>query len=147
MDMEAEARRAHPRIEATAACGICIVKVQNTGRMLRSCCTPIEEGMDILTETPEIVQVRRGIMELTLSRHPNECLTCLRNQNCELQSLAADFGTWSATQGSHFTYAVQSSASTYTLTASASQGPACTLTLASGNVRNAPDTCPVLGAW
>lgn len=62
-------------------------------------------------------------------------------------TLAADFGTWSATQGSHFTYAVQSSASTYTLTASASQGPACTLTLASGNVRNAPDTCPVLGAW
>jgi NADH-quinone oxidoreductase subunit G len=82
----------HPDLEATAACGICIVKVQNTGRMLRSCCTPIEEGMDILTETPEIVQVRRGIMELTLSRHPNECLTCLRNQNCELQSLAADFG-------------------------------------------------------
>jgi NADH-quinone oxidoreductase subunit G len=48
--------------------------------------------MDILTETPEIVEVRRGVLELTLSRHPNECLTCLRNQNCELQALAADFG-------------------------------------------------------
>ncbi|WP_370675432.1 NADH-dependent [FeFe] hydrogenase, group A6 [Pleomorphomonas sp. PLEO] len=82
----------HPDLEATGACGICIVKVKNTGRMLRSCCTPLDEGMDILTETPEIVQVRRGILELTLSRHPNECLTCLRNQNCELQALAADFG-------------------------------------------------------
>lgn len=82
----------HPDLEATAACGICIVKVNNTGKMLRSCCTPIETGMDILTETPEIVEVRRGVLELTLSRHPNECLTCLRNQNCELQSLAADFG-------------------------------------------------------
>lgn len=82
----------HPDLEATAACGICIVKVNNTGKMLRSCCTPIETGMDILTETPEIVEVRRGVLELTLSRHPNECLTCLRNQNCELQALAADFG-------------------------------------------------------
>lgn len=82
----------HPDLEATGACGICIVKVENTGKMLRSCCTPLDEGMDILTETPEIVEVRRGILELTLSRHPNECLTCLRNQNCELQALAADFG-------------------------------------------------------
>lgn len=82
----------HPDLEATGACGICIVKVKNTGKMLRSCCTPIDEGMDILTETPEIVEVRRGVLELTLSRHPNECLTCLRNQNCELQALAADFG-------------------------------------------------------
>lgn len=82
----------HPDLEATGACGICIVKVKNTGKMLRSCCTPLDEGMDILTETPEIVEVRRGILQLTLSRHPNECLTCLRNQNCELQALAADFG-------------------------------------------------------
>jgi NADH-quinone oxidoreductase subunit G len=82
----------HPDLDATAACGICIVKIKNTGKMLRACCTPIEEKMDILTETPEIVGVRRGVLELTLSRHPNECLTCLRNQNCELQSLAADFG-------------------------------------------------------
>lgn len=82
----------HPDLEATGACGICIVKVKNTGKMLRSCCTPIDDGMDILTETPEIVEVRRGVLELTLSRHPNECLTCLRNQNCELQALAADFG-------------------------------------------------------
>lgn len=82
----------HPDLEATGACGICIVKVRNTGKMLRSCCTPIDEGMDILTETPEIVEVRRGVLELTLSRHPNECLTCLRNLNCELQALAADFG-------------------------------------------------------
>lgn len=82
----------HPDLEASGACGICIVKVQNNGKMLRSCCTPIDQGMDILTETPEIVEVRRGVLELILSRHPNECLTCLRNQNCELQELAADFG-------------------------------------------------------
>jgi len=82
----------HPDLDATAACGLCIVQIKNNGKMLRACCTPIENKMDILTETPEIVQVRRSVLELTLSRHPNECLTCLRNHNCELQSLAADFG-------------------------------------------------------
>ena len=82
----------HPDLDATAACGICIVQIKNNGKMLRACCTPIEDKMDILTETPEIVEVRRSVLELTLSRHPNECLTCLRNQNCELQTLAADFG-------------------------------------------------------
>ena len=82
----------HPDLDATAACGICIVQIKNNGKMLRACCTPVEDKMDILTETPEIVEVRRSVLELILSRHPNECLTCLRNQNCELQSLAADFG-------------------------------------------------------
>ena len=82
----------HPDLDATAACGICVVQNKSNGRMMRACCTPIEDKMDILTETPEIVQVRRSVLKLTLSRHPNECLTCLRNQNCELQTLAADFG-------------------------------------------------------
>ncbi len=86
----------HPDLDATAACGICIVQVKNNNKMLRACCTPIEDKMDILTETPEIVDVRRSVLELILSRHPNECLTCLRNRNCELQTLAADFGlSWS----------------------------------------------------
>jgi iron-only hydrogenase group A len=65
--------------------------VKNSGKMLRACCTAIEDKMDILTETPEIVAVRRSVVELLLSRHPNECLSCLRNHNCELQTLAADF--------------------------------------------------------
>ena len=82
----------HPDLDATAACGICIVQIKSNGKMLRACCTPIENKMDILTETPEIVDVRRSALELILSRHPNECLTCLRNQNCELQTMAADFG-------------------------------------------------------
>jgi len=85
----------HPDLDATAACGLCIVQIKNTGKMLRACCTAIEDKMEVLTETPEIVDVRRSVLELILSRHPNECLTCLRNQNCELQTLAADFGlTW-----------------------------------------------------
>ena len=60
--------------------------------MLRACCTPIEHGMKIITHDPEIVEVRRTVLELILSNHPNDCLKCGRNQSCELQNLAADFG-------------------------------------------------------
>jgi iron-only hydrogenase group A len=82
----------HPDLPATAACGICIVKAKNSNKMLRACCTPIEENMEITTHDTEIVNVRRSVIELILSKHPNECLTCGRNGNCELQKLASDFG-------------------------------------------------------
>jgi iron-only hydrogenase group A len=82
----------HPDLDATAACGMCIVRIAGSNKMLRACCTPMEAGMDITTEDPEIIQVRRTVIEMILSKHPNECLTCGRNQNCELQTLAADFG-------------------------------------------------------
>lgn len=82
----------HPDLDATAACGICIVKVKGSPKMLRACCTPLEDGMEIITHDPEIVEVRRTVIELIMSKHPNECLTCGRNQDCELQRLAAEFG-------------------------------------------------------
>jgi len=75
-----------------AACGICVVKAEKNPKLLRSCCTPIEEGMSIITSDPEIVQVRKTVIELILSTHPDDCLQCPRNGQCELQSLAADFG-------------------------------------------------------
>lgn len=81
----------HPDLDATAACGLCIVRIKATGRTLRACCTPLENGMDIATHDPEIVNVRRGIVEMIMSKHPNECVTCARNQNCELQTVCADF--------------------------------------------------------
>ncbi len=82
----------HPDLRATGACGVCIVKIKGSQKMVRACCTPLEENMEITTHDPEIVAVRRSVIELILSRHPNECLTCGRNQNCELQKLASDFG-------------------------------------------------------
>jgi iron-only hydrogenase group A len=82
----------HPDLTASAACGICIVKVKGSQKMLRACCTPVEKGMEILTHDPEIVEIRRSVIELILSNHPNDCLKCARNNNCELQKLVADFG-------------------------------------------------------
>jgi len=75
-----------------AACGICIVKVEKSPKMLRACCTPLEEGMNVITHDPEIVQVRKTVIELILSTHPDDCLQCPRNQSCELQTLAQEFG-------------------------------------------------------
>ncbi len=82
----------HPDLPATAACGICVVRIKGTAKMLRACCTPIEENMDIITHDPEIVSIRRTVLELILSAHPNDCLKCGRNGTCELQRMAADFG-------------------------------------------------------
>lgn len=82
----------HPDLPASAACGLCIVKIKGTHKMLRACCTPIEEGMEIITHDPEIVNVRKTVLELILSNHPKDCLKCGRNNDCELQKLAADFG-------------------------------------------------------
>lgn len=79
-------------LPAWAACGICVVKVEKNPKMLRACCTPVEEGMRIITHDPEIVAVRKTVIELILSTHPDDCLQCPRNGSCELQTLAAEFG-------------------------------------------------------
>ncbi len=60
--------------------------------MVRACATPVAEGMGIITHDPELHEIRRTVIELVLSTHPNDCLMCGRNGNCELQKLAADFG-------------------------------------------------------
>ncbi|MCC8190465.1 MAG: [FeFe] hydrogenase, group A [Planctomycetes bacterium] len=86
----------HPDLAPTAACGICVVKVKGAANMMRACTTPVAEGMEITTQDPEIIQVRRSVLEMILSNHPNECLTCLRSGECELQKLAQDFGIFRA---------------------------------------------------
>jgi len=79
-------------LEPWAACGICVVKNGKSPKLLRACCTPLEEGMDIITTDAELVQTRKTVIELILSTHPDDCLACPRNQECELQRLAAEFG-------------------------------------------------------
>jgi iron-only hydrogenase group A len=82
----------HPDLPPSASCGICIVRARGSNKMMRSCCTPIEDGMDLITHDPEIVEIRRTVIELILSNHPNDCLKCARNNDCELQRLTAEFG-------------------------------------------------------
>lgn len=82
----------NPDLPPWAACGICIVRMEGSPKMVRACTTPVAEGMKVITHDPEIIQVRRTVVELILSNHPNDCLQCPRNGNCELQRLAAEFG-------------------------------------------------------
>lgn len=82
----------HPDIKAWAACGICVVRNGNAPKLLRACCTEVAEGMRITTHDPDIVQIRKTVVELILSTHPNDCLRCPRSGNCELQRVAAEFG-------------------------------------------------------
>ena len=93
----------HPDLKAGASCGICVVrqllpsrtepgKFVPSPKLLRACCTEATEGMKILTHDPDIVQVRKTVLELILANHPSDCLQCPRSGSCELQNIAADFG-------------------------------------------------------
>ena len=82
----------NPDLSPWAACGICVVRVEGSNKMLRSCCTPVAENMSIITNDAELVEIRKTVIELILSTHPDDCLQCPRNQDCELQTLAQEFG-------------------------------------------------------
>lgn len=82
----------HPDVNAWASCGICVVKMENNGKMIRACSTKVYDGLSIITHDPQINRARRTVLELILSNHPQDCLQCVRNGHCELQDLAAEFG-------------------------------------------------------
>ena len=89
----------HPDLPAWAACGICVVKVKGLNKLVRACTAPAADGQEITTHDPELYGIRRTVIELILSTHPDDCLQCPRNNNCELQRLAADFGVREAPFG------------------------------------------------
>jgi len=82
----------HADLPAWAACGICVVKVEGSPKLFRACATQVQDGMKVITHDPELYEIRRTVIQLIMSTHPNDCLSCPRNGNCELQTLAADFG-------------------------------------------------------
>ncbi|MCL2066749.1 MAG: NADH-dependent [FeFe] hydrogenase, group A6 [Treponema sp.] len=82
----------NPDLPPWASCGICIVRMAGSPKMVRACTTPCENNMNIITHDPEIISVRRTVLEMILSNHPDDCLQCPRNGSCELQNLASEFG-------------------------------------------------------
>lgn len=76
----------------TGACRICVVEVEGREDLVPSCSHPVEEWMKIHTHSPRVIRARRTIVELLLSSHPDDCLYCIRNGNCELQDLAEQLG-------------------------------------------------------
>lgn len=80
----------HPDVDPSAGCGLCIVKVG--GRIMRSCSTPAAEGMEVVTSDAELKEIRKTVLQLILSNHPNDCLNCTRSGQCELQDMSSEMG-------------------------------------------------------
>jgi len=72
----------------TGACRMCVVEVEGRDRLVTACSHPVEEWMKIKTHSPRVILARKTIVELLLSNHPDDCLYCDRNLNCELQRLS-----------------------------------------------------------
>ena len=77
-------------LSPTGACRICVVEVEGITNLVTSCSYPVREGMKIQTHSPRVVKARKTLVELLLSNHPDDCLYCERNGNCELQDLAVE---------------------------------------------------------
>lgn len=74
----------------SGACRICVVEVEGQDNLVPSCAQPVEEWMKIKTHSPKVIKARKTIVELLLSNHPDDCLYCERNGNCELQKLSVE---------------------------------------------------------
>ncbi len=76
----------------TASCRMCLVEVEGMPRLMTSCTLEAKEGMVVRTHTKRVVDVRRNLVELLVANHPQDCLVCSRNGDCELQTLSEDLG-------------------------------------------------------
>ncbi len=79
-------------LEAFGSCRVCLVEIEGRRGYPASCTTPVEPGMKVSTQTPKLADIRRGMLELYISDHPLDCLTCPTNGNCELQDVAGLVG-------------------------------------------------------
>lgn len=75
----------------SGACRICVVEIVGSPKLASSCSFPVYNGMKVITHSPRVAEARKTIIELLLSNHPDDCLYCVRNSNCELQSLAKEY--------------------------------------------------------
>lgn len=79
-------------VEAFGSCRMCLVQIEGRRGFVSSCTEPVAEGMKVVTQNAEIAKLRRGVMELYISDHPLDCLTCSDNGDCELQDVAGQVG-------------------------------------------------------
>lgn len=82
----------HPKLTPFGGCRLCIVAIKGMPRPVTSCTTPVSEGMEVTTSNPDIERMRKTLVELTLSDHPNDCMFCEKAGSCTLQELAYFYG-------------------------------------------------------
>ncbi|MGB4613523.1 MAG: NADH-dependent [FeFe] hydrogenase, group A6 [Erysipelotrichaceae bacterium] len=79
-------------ITKSGACRVCLVEVKNAKALAASCVYPVYEGLEVYTHSKKAIEGRRNSVELIMSNHNKNCLSCVRNQNCELQTLCQELG-------------------------------------------------------
>ena len=79
-------------INEIGACRICVVEVKGARSLVAACVFPVNEGMEVFTNTPKVIESRKTTLKLLLSNHRKECLSCVRSGSCELQKLCHDYG-------------------------------------------------------
>ena len=79
-------------ISETGSCRMCVVEIVGARALQAACVYPVAEGIEVLTHSPAVKKARKNTLELILSNHDRKCLTCVRNQKCELQTLADELG-------------------------------------------------------
>ena len=79
-------------VDPFGSCRLCLVEIEGKRGYPASCTTPVAEGIQVKTQTPKLEELRRGVMELYISDHPLDCLTCATNGDCELQDMAGAVG-------------------------------------------------------
>ncbi|MCC8014997.1 MAG: [FeFe] hydrogenase, group A [Eubacterium sp.] len=79
-------------VNCIGACRVCVVEIKGRKGLVASCVYPVEEGMEVLTNTPKVRASRKTTIELILSSHHKKCLSCVRGDHCELQKLSFDYG-------------------------------------------------------
>ncbi|GAA0743237.1 NADH-dependent [FeFe] hydrogenase, group A6 [Clostridium oceanicum] len=77
--------------EVKGNCRLCVVEIKGRNKLVPSCATPVYEGMEVITTNKRLREIRKTILELMLSNHPKDCLTCIKNGDCELQTLAYEY--------------------------------------------------------
>ena len=75
-----------------SSCRVCVVEMANNHKLMTACSTIVAEGMEVLTNTPKVRASRKKTLELLLSNHHQDCLSCVRSGNCELQALSTEYG-------------------------------------------------------
>jgi len=79
-------------VSETGSCRMCVVEIVGARALQAACVYPVAEGIEVLTHSPKVKQARKSTLELLLSNHDRKCLTCVRNKNCELQTLCDELG-------------------------------------------------------
>ena len=79
-------------VSKTGSCRMCVVEIKGARSLQAACVYPVSEGMEVFTNTPKVRNSRKLTLELLLSNHERKCLTCVRNGNCELQTLSEELG-------------------------------------------------------